>query len=463
MSTLREQLADTMATLLSALPEGEPLEEALQRRPEGEVLKVFALIGRSRRLIDAVGARFCGDLDRRDDVLDGGDPLPTRMGERTLAEVVAREAGVPLAAAQQWCTVGAGIAPRVSLLGESLPVQHESVATAIDSGELTAEAGVWILRTVRQLEDVTSGEDRDAIEGYLVQEAPRLMIRELGRLCGMLRDRFDPDGIEPREEALRAKAGIRETRTRDGLTRWILDMDPEAEGIIKTAIDAITAPRRKVRFTDAADEFDPANQDDRTLPQKRLDAMKRIAGHYTASDDRVRAGTKVTMLVTCDYETLRTRIGRASIFGVDQPISAATARRLAAEAEIIPVVMNGRSEILDIGRAKRLFTTAQRLAMAIRDGGCTWPGCEAPAHWCEAAHAEDPWSNTGKTDIANGALLCPFHHKRLDNDGWSFEMRSGVPYFIPPPWIDPERRPRRGGREQLPNLESGSLRAAPGR
>ena len=109
MSTLREQLAAAVAALLDVMPEGEPLEHGLQRRPEGEVLKALSLIGQSRRLIDAVGARYCGDLDRRDDdVLDAGDPLPTRMGERTLAEVAAREAGVPLTAAQNGARSGPG-------------------------------------------------------------------------------------------------------------------------------------------------------------------------------------------------------------------------------------------------------------------------------------------------------------------------------------------------------------------
>jgi hypothetical protein len=376
------------------------------------------------------------------------------MGERNLAEVVAREAGVPLATAQQWCTVGAGIAPRVSLLGEVLPARHGAVAEAIDAGSLTVEAGTWILRTMRAVEDITSVEDRDSAERFLVATAPRLTMRELGRLCGELRDRFDPDGIEPREDRLRAKAGIRETRTRDGLTRWIMDMHPEAEGVIKTAIDAITAPRRAVRFTDPVDAVDPVKADDRTLPQQRLDAMMRMAGDYTARDDGVRAGTKVTMVVTCELETLRSKLGRASIFGVDQPISAATARRLAADAEIIPIVLGGKSEILDIGRAKRLFTAAQRIAMAIRDGGCTWPGCEAPAHWCEAAHAKNPWQHGGRTDLADGTLLCPFHHRRLDNDGWTFQIRGGIPYFIPPPWIDPDQVPRRGGRERLPDRDA---------
>ena len=452
MSVLAERLEASVAALLSALPPGDPLEHALQTVPEGNRLALLRQVGQCRRLLDAVAARVAGDLDRSDDS-QVGDPLPTRMGERSLADVVARESGVGFATAQQWCTVGAAIAPRTSLLGQQLPANYRSVAEAIDAGTLTVEAGSWIVRTVTQLEDVATSEERVAAEQYLVQEAPRLTVRELGRLCGALRDRFDPDGIEPREDRLRAKAGIRETRTKDGMTRWIMDMHPEAEGVIRTAIDAITAPRRSVRFADAT-EFDVAKNDERTLAQKRLDAMMRMAGEYTARDDGVRAGVKVTMVVTCELETLRTGIGRASIFGVDQPISAATARRLAADAQIIPVVMNGVSEILDIGRAKRLFTEAQRVVMAIRDGGCTWPGCEAPASWCEAAHAKNPWATGGRTNIDEGTLLCPFHHHRLDHDGWTFELRNGIPYFLPPPWIDPDQIPRRGGRERLPDRDA---------
>lgn len=139
-------------------------------------------------------------------------------------------------------------------------------------------------------------------------------------------------------------------------------------------------------------------------------------------------------------------LGWAEVAGCDQPISAATARRLAADAEIIPVVMGGPSEILDQGRAMRLFTTAQRRAMALRDGGCVWPGCHAPPGWCEAAHRLS-WLDGGATDLDNGVLLCPFHHRTLDAEGWRFERDDGgVLWLIPPGHVDAWRTPRRAGR-----------------
>ena len=163
-------------------------------------------------------------------------------------------------------------------------------------------------------------------------------------------------------------------------------------------------------------------RDERTLPQARLDALVSIARDSLRYDDGDVAGTAVTMVVTMTLEALQTGIGAAYIEGIDTPISAAAARRLACDAEIIPAVLGGHSEPLDLGHASRLFNRAQRRALAARDKGCIWPGCTAPPGWCEIAHVS-PWYLGGKTDINNGVLLCAFHHRRFDNDGWELQDR----------------------------------------
>jgi hypothetical protein len=91
-------------------------------------------------------------------------------------------------------------------------------------------------------------------------------------------------------------------------------------------------------------------------------------------------------------------------------IAAHSARRLASEDGIIPDVLGGRLKVLDVGRKQRLFTRAQRIALLVRDGGCTALGCRTAAWFCHAHH-DDPWSLGGKTDLANGRLLCPAHHR----------------------------------------------------
>lgn len=121
-------------------------------------------------------------------------------------------------------------------------------------------------------------------------------------------------------------------------------------------------------------------------------------------------GDATTVIVAIDFAALRGELGTALM--ADQPITAAHARRLACTASIIPAVLGGESEILDLGRARRLFSAAQRKAMAIRDVHCRAEGCDIPAAWCEAHHAGRPWATGGQTDLAGGVLLCSWHHHR---------------------------------------------------
>ena len=99
-------------------------------------------------------------------------------------------------------------------------------------------------------------------------------------------------------------------------------------------------------------------------------------------------------------------------------ISASEVRRLACTGGVLPVVLGGAGEVLDLGRTRRLFSPAQRKALAVRDRRCRAEGCDIPAAWCEAHHAADPWSKGGRTDLGDGVLLCSFHHHRAHDGRW---------------------------------------------
>jgi hypothetical protein len=124
-----------------------------------------------------------------------------------------------------------------------------------------------------------------------------------------------------------------------------------------------------------------------------------------------RGGTATAVMVMIDHDTLRSGVGLAET-STGQTITAAQARRLACTAKILPVVLGGASEILDLGRARRLFSPAQRKALAVRDRRCRAEGCDIPAAWTEAHHASQPWQHGGHTNLTDGLLLCPFHHHR---------------------------------------------------
>ena len=125
-------------------------------------------------------------------------------------------------------------------------------------------------------------------------------------------------------------------------------------------------------------------------------------------------------------DDLLARLTAAGVATLDtgHRISAGQARRLAARHRVIPAVLGAKSEILDQGHAKRLFTKAQRLALAQTQGGCTADGCDAPAAMCHAHH-DQPWSTGGPTDLANGRLLCGHHHRRIHDPAYDVTHLPG--------------------------------------
>ena len=176
---------------------------------------------------------------------------------------------------------------------------------------------------------------------------------------------------------------------------------------MRTYLDAYTSPRRT-----------PLGEVD-ALPVARRRGEAFVAFLENLPDTGLPAhgGTTTSVMVTLDLDTLLTGIGVATTSTGDR-ITAEQARRLACQARIIPVVLGRKGEVLDLGRSARLFSPAQRKAMAIRDSECTTDGCTIPAAWCEAHHWRQPWSQGGRTDLADGKLLCSFHHHRAHDPAW---------------------------------------------
>lgn len=135
-----------------------------------------------------------------------------------------------------------------------------------------------------------------------------------------------------------------------------------------------------------------------------------------------------------------------------EPLAPSTVRQLLCDAEILPVVLGGRSQVLDVGRASRLATPELRAALALRDGGCVFPGCNAPPRACHAHHIL-PWWAGGRTSLANLVLVCPHHHGIVEPghdptaDRWGVRIAGdGMAEIIPPRRVDPARQPRRHAR-----------------
>jgi hypothetical protein len=153
--------------------------------------------------------------------------------------------------------------------------------------------------------------------------------------------------------------------------------------------------------------------------------------------------------VITSIDQLRAGIPGAAHLDTGAPLSVAALRQLACDAQVVPVVMNGTSQVLDLGRCRRPFNRAQRRATAIRDRGCVAPGCDAPPSACHVHHCWW-WSRGGPTDIDNAALLCGYHHRMVHRQDWAITLAAnGYPQLPPPPAVDPYGRPRQHHRFTL--------------
>jgi hypothetical protein len=105
--------------------------------------------------------------------------------------------------------------------------------------------------------------------------------------------------------------------------------------------------------------------------------------------------------------------------GVELPVE--TVRRLACDADIIPVVLNGQGVPIDVGRSKRLATAHQRRALGAFYDSCAIPECQVKFAHCEPHHIEY-WENGGNTDMNNLVPLCSRHHHAAHEGGWKLRL-----------------------------------------
>jgi hypothetical protein len=154
-------------------------------------------------------------------------------------------------------------------------------------------------------------------------------------------------------------------------------------------------------------------------------------------------GTPATTAQTTTARTNTAHTGTGTaLFAFSGPVNPATIRKIACDADILPVVLGSQGRILDIGRTSRIFPPHIRKAITARDQGCAFPECTMPAPWCEAHHITY-WSQGGPTSTSNGVLLCSHHHHLIHKEHWTIEITNEVPWFKPPPELDPQRKPRR--------------------
>jgi hypothetical protein len=270
----------------------------------------------------------------------------------------------------------------------------------------------------------------------LCDEAQRLDPDQLLKRAREVRDELDEAGIADREAVLRSRRSIRRFDMRDGMKRIIWDYDPLSAGVIDEVYDRATSPRRGgPRFVDSelAERAARIVDDPRSIEQLASDAFTELLRQSASIDDTVLLGSGTPAVrVIVQAADLESGVGHGVIEGSNEVIGIRTVEHLACANGVQPVVLDDSGNPLELGREQRLFSRRQRIALAIRDGGCLWTGCERPPSWTEAHHI-DHWQHGGRTDLDRGVLLCRHHHLRLHNEGWSIHLRAGRYWLEPPP------------------------------
>lgn len=421
-----------------------------------------------RHQVDAELAQLAGEVVHRSRSSLGPDGLSVRSGNGTPAVYIADVGLITRAEANRLCRVGEATAPSVSFLGELLPAAYPILAAALDAGAMPIDSANFIVNALEQAAPRADAGQLQEAERRLVEFALNDPADSVRKAATSWRDALDADGIEPREAELIEKVSLRRTILASGMKRYVLDLDPLSAAHLDAAIDAqVGAVLRAPRFT-SPDGVEPSDgsqsadgcgddhellADPRTLTQIGADAIVQLARHGNSCTNRQIPTRSATVVVRMTLESLMTGLGEASIDGIEQPISATAARRLAADANIIPLVLGGKGEVLDLGAPARLFSRAQRIAFADRDGGCAWRNCHRPPSYTEAHHIKW-WQYGGETNLDNGVLLCSMHHHRIHRDGWEVRVTDNVPWFTPPSHVDAYRTQRRGGRLPAPTAQA---------
>lgn len=397
VALLREAWAGAMPAWGASF---EATQFDLEQMSDPGLMRVTDALAKTRREVDAVLTRAAAEVARRSGPEFGETGLAKAQGFHNPTRLIAASTGASRTDAQRLIAVGTATAERQTFSGERAPSRHPHVAAALAAAAIGLDAASAITSMLDRVSVRADAARRDVVEAALVGLAAQVPLETLVRGVREAEARLDPDGVEPRDDELRAERSLTMREDRHGMVHLQARLDPESAAPLKAAIEALVSDT--LRRREPADGVPaPVVDDGRSIAQIQVDALAALARHTLGCSQTLAPLAKTTVVVRIDLDTLVSDLGHGSIDGLDQPISASTVRRMAADAELIPAVLGGESLPLDLGRAARLFTKAQRLALGERDGGCA--SCGQNIAYVEAHHISWWQRDAGPTDLSNGA------------------------------------------------------------
>ncbi|MFM1721858.1 DUF222 domain-containing protein [Rhodococcus sp. PAM 2766] len=413
----------------SAIAATELQPDDARSLPEISLLQGMLDVSREIERLEALRVAMVAEVDERAVSLDtlGFRSVKQWLAANTLLEVPA--------------------AARILALGRMLSRQPE-IADAFNTGDISAEHAALIGKFCETPPRGMPVEALGACRKVLLDAAtgPAATTMTVRTCIARLERIFESDELPPSEDTERNE--FHASKTLNGRVAVKGDLDAVTGEMLLTALSALTKPRNPVD--------DPAGS--HTPAQKRADAFAEILRRYLDSGEAPVEGGERPHLslhvnaadLACseaDHESAHPD-GEPDLFGDKDvatmpwmgPLSIATARRLACDCHLTPIVMHDGVPI-DLGRTSRTVSKKQRRALVARDHGCAFPGCGAPPAHCEGHHVKH-WADGGPTDLDNLVLLCRYHHRLLHHSHWQVKIGADRhPWFTPPSTVDPYKKP----------------------
>ncbi|MEO9151698.1 MAG: DUF222 domain-containing protein [Lapillicoccus sp.] len=417
----------------------QALVEPWWRLGDSGVREVLVALGRLRTVLDRVEVAAVGEAI--------GRGLPKDVGLSSVDWVVAAEgADSPVPDPRRVSQVVAVATACRTLTTEATAMPGVGVfAQAFTAGVMAVDKAGMIARFAADVKAVGDpdavGADVEVLVAAASDDATgrALTGRELRRAIALATRLLTPDRELERDEdrqrlarSLTKTSGPTALTGAAGLSTYRMVLDAEGAAIIDTAVAALSAP---VPDTDGCGnrQLDP-----RPAATRRADALLLLVGRGVTTgplslttplspptplslttddpdteDSKVLGGPAVgdraQVVVTIPFDQLIGAVQGAGLTTSGELLSPAVVRRMACNARIIPMVLGGDGQLLDLGRGRRFFTPAQRLAVWRRDHHCTYPGCTIPSAWTDVHHVVR-FSRGGPTAMDNAALLCQRHH-----------------------------------------------------
>lgn len=310
-----------------------------------------------------------------------------------------------------------------------------------------ALADGWVtLDHVRALADLADSPNRDAViddEAELAEWAFDTTADDYrSELAVWVRDLDEArDAGLSDHERQRRRRRVTRSRTKDGLRRTVFELDDEADatffGAIRDAAAEMQRADRKAKL--------PLEQQ-RPFRQILADAAVEVAHRSRGADVITKHRARPVILAMTEMSALwdQLRVKGYCELADGTKLTAAQIRRMACEADIIPMVLDSNGVPLDMGRAVRFATYNQRLSQRAMHTTCAAEGCDVDFDWCEIHHLK-PWERGGLTDQDNLVPLCSYHHHWVHECGFNPEILPDrtlrfTPFALTPA---PQRRRQR--------------------